>query len=140
MAGAGCCEVSLGFESGNNDILRAMNKRFDTSEIRQANRILADITVFGGWGFLMLGAPGEMRKSVAESFEFAESLDLDALKITLGIRIYPHTDLAKTAIEEGLITADDDLLFPRFYIDQELKGWLEKYVNDRAKNHPNWFF
>ena len=139
MAGAGCCEVSLGFESGNNDILRAMNKRFDTSEIRQANRILADYGI-RRMGFLMLGAPGETRKSVAESFEFAESLDLDALKITLGIRIYPHTDLAKTAIEEGLITADDDLLFPRFYIDQELKGWLEKYVNDRAKNHPNWFF
>ena len=87
----------------------------------------------------MLGGPGETRKSVAQSFDFAESLDLDALKITLGIRIYPHTDLAKTAIEEGQITADDNLLFPRFYIDAELKEWLENYVNDRARNRPNWF-
>jgi hypothetical protein len=67
------------------------------------------------------------------------SLDLDALKITLGIHIYPYTDLAMTAIEEGQITAHDNLLFPRFYIDQELKEWLEKYVSDRAKNRPNWF-
>lgn len=138
MARAGCSEVSLGFESGNNDILRALNKRFDTGEIRQANRILKDYGI-RRMGFLMLGAPGETRKTVAQSFDFAESLDLDALKITLGIRIYPHTDLAKTAIEEGQITADDDLLFPRFYIDPELKEWLEKYVNDRAKNRPNWF-
>jgi radical SAM superfamily enzyme YgiQ (UPF0313 family) len=138
MARAGCSEVSLGFESGNNDILRALNKRFDTGEIRQANRILSDYGI-RRMGFLMLGAPGETRKSVAQSFDFAESLDLDALKITLGIRIYPHTDLAKTAIEEGQIAADDNLLFPRFYIDQELKEWLEKYVNDRAKNRPNWF-
>jgi radical SAM superfamily enzyme YgiQ (UPF0313 family) len=138
MAGAGCCEVSLGFESGNNDILRALNKRFDTGEIRQANRILKDYGI-RRMGFLMLGAPGETRKTVAQSFDFAESLDLDALKITLGIRIYPHTDLAKTAIEEGQITADDNLLSPRFYIDPELKEWLEKYVNDRARNRPSWF-
>ncbi len=139
MAGAGCCEVSLGFESGNNDILRALNKRFDTGEIRQANRILKDYGI-RRMGFLMLGAPGETRKTVAQSFDFAESLDLDALKITLGIRIYPHTDLAKTAIEEKQITADDNLLFPRFYIVPELKEWLEEYVSDRAKNRPNWFF
>jgi radical SAM superfamily enzyme YgiQ (UPF0313 family) len=138
MARAGCAEVSLGFESGNNEILRALNKRFDTGEIRQANRIFKDYGI-RRMGFLMLGGPGETRKSVAQSFDFAESLDLDALKITLGIRIYPHTDLAKTAIEEGQITADDNLLFPRFYIDAELKEWLENYVNDRARNRPNWF-
>jgi len=138
MARAGCAEVSLGFESGSNDILRALNKRFDTAEIRQANRILTDYGI-RRMGFLMLGAPGETRQSVAQSFDFAESLDLDALKITLGIRIYPHTDLAKTAIEEGQIAADDNLLFPRFYIEQELKEWLEEYVSDRARNRPNWF-
>jgi radical SAM superfamily enzyme YgiQ (UPF0313 family) len=116
-----------------------LNKRFDTGEIRQANRILKDYGI-RRMGFLMLGAPGETRKSVAQSFDFVESLDLDALKITRGIRIYPYTDLAKTAIEEGLIAADDNLLFPRFYIEQELKEWLEEYVSDRAKNRPNWFF
>ena len=42
---------------------------------------------------------------------FVESIDLDALKITRGIRIYPHTRLANAAVEEGLIDADDDLLW-----------------------------
>ncbi|MGD9173632.1 MAG: radical SAM protein [Desulfobacterales bacterium] len=138
MARAGCSEVSLGFESGHNDILRAMNKRFDTGEIRQANQIFTDYGI-RRTGFLMLGGPGESRQSVAQSFDFAESLDLDALKITLGIRIYPHTDLAKTAIEEGLIAFDEDLLFSKFYIDRELQDWLNEYVKDRAKNRPSWF-
>jgi radical SAM superfamily enzyme YgiQ (UPF0313 family) len=138
MARAGCCEVSLGFESGNNDILRAMNKRFKKDEIRQVNKIFADFGI-RRMGFLMLGGPGETRKSVAQSFDFVESLDLDALKITSGIRIYPNTELAKSAVEKGLIAADDDLLFPKFYIVQELKEWLEEFVNDRAKNRPNWF-
>lgn len=138
MARAGCSEVSLGFESGDNDILHAMNKRFDTGEVRQANKIFADYGI-RRMGFLMLGGPGETRKSVAQSFDFAESLDLDALKITLGIRIYPHTALAKTAVEEGLMAPDDDLLFPKFYIDRKLQEWLAQYVSDRAKNRPNWF-
>jgi hypothetical protein len=73
------------------------------------------------------------------SFDFVESLDLDALKITRGIRIYPHTRLARIAAEEGLIDAADDLLFPRFYMVNELRQWLENYVRMRAKKHPNWF-
>ena len=138
MARAGCCEVSMGFESGDNDMLQAMNKRFDTGDIRRASKILADYGI-RRMGFLMLGGPGESRESVAHSFDFVESLDLDALKITRGIRIYPHTQLAKTAVEEGLIRADDDLLFPRFYMVKELKPWLEKCVRAQVKNHPNWF-
>jgi radical SAM superfamily enzyme YgiQ (UPF0313 family) len=115
-----------------------MNKRFDVGEIRQANQIFADYGI-RRMGFLMLGGPGETRQSVEQSFDFVESLELDALKITLGIRIYPYTDLAKTAIEEGMIASDDDLLFPKFYIDRDLNEWLEGYVKDRRKNRPNWF-
>jgi len=138
MAAAGCCEVSMGFESGDNDMLQAMNKRFDTGDIRRASRVLADYGI-RRMGFLLLGGPGETRESVVRSFDFVESLDLDALKITRGIRIYPHTQLAKTAAEDGLIRAGDDLLHPRFYMVKELKHWLEDYVRARAKNRPNWF-
>ena len=138
MAAAGCCEVSMGFESGDNDMLQAMNKRFDTGDIHRASKILADYGI-RRMGFLLLGGPGETRESVVRSFDFVESLDLDALKVTRGIRIYPHTQLAKTAAEDGLIRAGDDLLHPRFYMVKELKHWLEDYVRARAKNRPNWF-
>lgn len=139
MARAGCREVSMGFESGDNAMLQAMNKRFDTEDIRRASAILADHGI-RRMGFLMLGGPGETRESVVRSFDFVESLNLDALKITQGIRIYPHTRLAKIAVEEGLIDGSDDLLFPRFYMVKELKQWLEIYVRARAKNRPSWFY
>jgi radical SAM superfamily enzyme YgiQ (UPF0313 family) len=138
MARSGCSEVSMGFESGVNAILQSMNKRFDTGDIRRAGKILADYGI-RRMGFLMLGGPGETRESVVRSFDFVESLDLDALKITQGIRIYPHTRLAKTAVEDGLIEAGDDLLFPKFYMVKDLKQWLEQTVRARVKNHPNWF-
>jgi hypothetical protein len=75
-------------------------------------------------GFLMLGGPEETRATVEESLAFADSLDLDSLKIAVGIRIYPETDLAATAVAEGMITPEDDLLRPTFYMAAELKDWL----------------
>ena len=41
MAKAGCVEVSLGFESGCPDVLRAMNKRFQPEEVREISERLA---------------------------------------------------------------------------------------------------
>lgn len=139
MAAAGCTEVSLGFESGHHMILRDMHKRFGLREIRRAGRMLADYGI-RRMGFLLLGGPGETRETVEESLAFAESLGLDALKITMGVRIYPYTDLAKIAVEEGRIAPDDELLFPRFYMVNGLEDWLRETVGDRGREHPNWFF
>ncbi|HQJ09838.1 MAG TPA: B12-binding domain-containing radical SAM protein, partial [Deltaproteobacteria bacterium] len=89
-------------------------------------------------GFLLLGGPGETRESVSESLAFAGSLQLDALKITAGIRIYPGTALAKIAREEGVISPDDDLLFPRFYMANGLGGWLQETVKAWTADKPHW--
>jgi radical SAM superfamily enzyme YgiQ (UPF0313 family) len=138
MAGAGCREVSLGFESGCDTILRKMNKRFTTQHVRHAVKMLSDHGI-RTMGFLMLGAPGETRDTAEESLDFVEELRLNALKITIGIRIYPDTKLAKIASEEGVISPGDDLLFPRFYTAKGLEKWLRKTVQDRIKKQPNWY-
>ncbi|MBC8394708.1 MAG: radical SAM protein [Deltaproteobacteria bacterium] len=137
MSKAGCSEVSLGFESGCQKILDGMNKRFSTESIRRASRMLESHGI-RQMGFLLLGGPGETKKTVEESFEFVESLPLDALRITSGIRIYPDTDLAKLAVEEGKIPSETDLLFPRFYMVEGLENWVRQTVKERAKDRPNW--
>jgi radical SAM superfamily enzyme YgiQ (UPF0313 family) len=137
MAKAGCKEVSLGFESGCDGILKEMNKRFKSQDVRHTYKMLSDYGIHT-MGFLMLGGPGENRDSVEESLEFVDALNLNALKITLGIRIYPYTKLAKIAFEEGVIAEDDDLLFPRFYMAKGLADWLRETVEDRIKEHQNW--
>ena len=138
MARAGCTEVSLGFESGHQMMLRDMNKRFAPQDVRRASDLFAEAGI-RRMGFLLLGGPGETRESVEESFDFVESLALDALKITIGIRIYPYTKLARIAAAEGHIAADDNLLRPRFYCVKELEDWLRQTVAERAAKHPNWF-
>ncbi len=90
MADAGCVEAALGFESGSARVLRAMNKHFDAREVRQVSQRLATHGI-RRIGFLLLGGPEEPHDSVEESLAFAESLRLDQLLITIGIRIYPAT-------------------------------------------------
>ena len=137
MAEAGCEQVSIGFESGSERILKNMNKRFTPKEVRQISERLSEYGI-RRMGFLLLGSPGETRESVEESLVFADSVNLDFLKITAGVRIYPHTSLAKRAIAEGVISSHDDLLFPRFYLAKGLEVWLTETLKNWAIARPHW--
>ncbi len=137
MAMAGCREVSLGFESGSEKILANMNKKYLPTDVRQISERLKKIGI-DRMGFLLFGSPGENKETARESLEFADSLDLEAMKITIGIRIYPHTSLQQTAIKEGLVTADDNLLIPKFFIAKGLEGWLRETVKVWMETRPHW--
>jgi radical SAM superfamily enzyme YgiQ (UPF0313 family) len=137
MARAGCEQVSMGFESGSERILKNMNKRFTLKEVRQISEMLSEHGI-RRMGFLLLGSPGETRGSVEESLVFADSLKLDTLKITTGVRIYPHTSLAKKAIDDGVISSHDDLLLPRFYLAKGLENWLQETLKNWATTRPHW--
>ncbi|HMK75232.1 MAG TPA: radical SAM protein [Thermodesulfobacteriota bacterium] len=137
MARAGCEQVSMGFESGSERILKNMNKRFAPREVRRISEMFSEQGI-REMGFLLLGSPGETKESVEESLVFADSLKLDSLKITAGVRIYPRTPLAKKAIEEGMIASNDDLLFPRFYMAKGLGDWLLEILRSWAAPRPHW--
>jgi radical SAM superfamily enzyme YgiQ (UPF0313 family) len=131
MASAGCVEVSLGFESGSDPVLRNLGKRFTAAEARRAAAGLAAAGI-RRWGFLLLGGPGETRDSVRESLDFADSLALEGLRLTAGIRVYPGTPLHRTALAEGVVRPDEDLLRPRFYLAPGLEGWVDDLLAARS--------
>jgi radical SAM superfamily enzyme YgiQ (UPF0313 family) len=137
MAKAGCVEVSLGFESGHELILQGMNKRFKPEEVRHTSELLGKYGI-RRMGFLLLGGPGETKESAQESLAFADSLNLEAMKVSVGIRIYPYTALADAALKDGVIGPDDDLLIPRFYVAEGLEGWLREMVKKWSASRPHW--
>jgi radical SAM superfamily enzyme YgiQ (UPF0313 family) len=137
MARAGCKEVSLGFESGSETMLKRMNKRYTLDDIRYTSDMLGKYQI-RRIGFLLLGGPGETTGSVLKSLSFADSLKTEAMKITTGIRIYPHTALHRIAVDDKLVTPDDNLLFPKFYIVKGLEKWLEETVDAWMTDHENW--
>jgi radical SAM superfamily enzyme YgiQ (UPF0313 family) len=137
MVRAGCTEVALGFESGSEQMLKSLNKRFTPEDVRRTCDMLADHGIFQT-GFLLLGGPGETKTSVEESVAFTDSLPVNLMKITPGIRIYPFTSLARRALSEGMITPGDNLLFPKFYVVPELKDWLLETASRYVAERPNW--
>ena len=119
-------------------MLASMNKRFDKKVVREFSKMLADQGI-RQMGFQLLGGPGETRESVMESFNLVDSLPLDLVKLSIGVRIYPHTALARTAVDEGVIGPDDDLLQPRFYIQKGLEDWLRETALSWMEERPHWF-
>ena len=132
-------QVSLGFESGAVSVLKEMNKRFEPEEVRIISARLAAHGI-RRMGFLLLGGPGETRETVEESVAFADSSALEMLNVTIGIRIYPQTALARIAIEEGMLDPKDDLLHPRFYLRPELETCIRDIVGigDNESRQDGW--
>lgn len=139
MVKAGFLELSLGFESGADTILRSFNKRFSLDEVRRISDLFKREGVFQ-MGFLLLGGPGETRETVLQSLSFVDDLALELVQISVGIRIYPNTPLADQAIKEGRITSHENLLSPTFYVVDDLKDWMYETVGEWAKDRPNWMF
>lgn len=139
MARSGCVQVSLGFESGSAAILRHMNKRFTPQTVMEISKMLKARGI-RRMGFLLLGGPGETRETVSESLSFAEDLHAEMMRFTVGIRIYPHTALERIARSEQVIAPEDDLLFPRFYLEKRLAEWLPEKGAEWAEAHPGWIF
>ncbi|MBN2467783.1 MAG: radical SAM protein [Deltaproteobacteria bacterium] len=135
MAAAGCRQISLGFESGSERMLKNLNKKFTPGDVRETSALFADHGI-RRMGFLLMGGPGETRESVEESLAFADSLKLDVLKLTAGIRIYPETQLAGIAINQGVISSESDLLYPHFYLSQGLEGWLPERLKEWQVSRP----
>jgi radical SAM superfamily enzyme YgiQ (UPF0313 family) len=137
MAKAGCCEVSLGSESGSHEILKGMNKRFGPDDVRRISESLGKNGI-RYMAFLLLGGPGETKETIQESLAFTDSLNAEAVRVTSGIRIYPDTELCRTALREGLIRSEEELLFPKFYMTRGLEDWLQKTIGDWSRGRPNW--
>lgn len=137
LARAGCVEASLGFETGALSVLQSMRKDFSLESVRHAASLLRRYGI-RTMGFLLLGGPGESKESAVESLKFADSLNLDSMKVSVGIRIYPHTELARTAELEGIIASERDLLFPKFYLAAELQDWLPETAAEYVSARPTW--
>jgi radical SAM superfamily enzyme YgiQ (UPF0313 family) len=135
MARAGCREISLGFESGSDCVLTRFHKRFKAEEVRRVTQMFREARIVRN-GFLLIGGPGETLETVNESLTFADSLDLDSLKITTGIRVYPETEMAAIAVAEGIITPEDDLLSPKFYLASGLEAWLPEKIAAYKASRP----
>lgn len=92
---AGCYRLEIGVESGNNDILKRINKNITREQIESAVSIIkrAGIKVAT---YYILGHPGENERTIWETIDLAVKLNTDT--IAVGIMVpYPGTKIYEWA-------------------------------------------
>lgn len=82
MKDAGCDRIFFGIESGNDKILKIMNKKITVEAARKAVNSAHAAGIRTG-AFFILCYPGETDETVLDTLRFATSLPLDYLSFTL---------------------------------------------------------
>jgi radical SAM superfamily enzyme YgiQ (UPF0313 family) len=119
-AAAGLTHIEFGTESLSDTTLKNYGKHFEVHEVIDISNLCNDIGIYFSH-FLILGGYGETEETINEGFENSKRFNNTVFFPYIGMRIYPGTRLQVLAINEGIITDDDDLLEPAYY--------LAKYVN-----------
>jgi len=137
MREAGCVAVSLGCDSCSERMLKVLRKGFNKEQLGAATEMLEEMQVNYILA-LLIGAPGENRQTVEESVEFLSRRSPMMVDFCLGIRLMPHTALFEIAVREGVVSADDPLMEPKFYVSPQIEAWIEDYLREVCAQHPSW--
>ncbi len=97
----------VGYESGNDQILHNIRKGLRTDIAR---RFTSDCRKLGVTihGTFILGLPGETRETIRETIQFAMEINPHTIQVSLAAP-YPGTQLYSEAVQNGWITAHDNL-------------------------------
>lgn len=103
MRRAGCYRVSFGFETGNDQVLKAFGKggRATLEQGRAAVRLAREAGM-DTCGFFMLGLSPDTEDTMKDTIAYARSLPLDMMKFGMAIA-FPGTPMFKEYRQKGLI-------------------------------------
>ena len=112
LKGAGCYCLTFGIESGNDGILKRMQKGTTVEMIRKAVRMTKDagIEVHGSF---IIGFDGEDESTVEDTISFALDLDIDQVQFSILVPL-PGTECYRLAEEKQAFRCRPDD-FTSFY-------------------------
>jgi radical SAM superfamily enzyme YgiQ (UPF0313 family) len=108
MKEAGCRLLIVGYESGDQQILKNIKKG---ATIERARQFTKDCHKLGLviHGDFILGLPGETRDTIRNTIEFAKELDVETIQVSVA-HAYPGTELYDYAMQNGFITAETKMV------------------------------
>ena len=80
MKRAGCYQIGLGIESGNERVMKNVRKQISREDCFRAVRMIKNAGIESR-GFYVLGLPGENRESVKDTVKLAMMLDTDYMSL-----------------------------------------------------------
>ncbi|MBZ5635517.1 MAG: hopanoid biosynthesis associated radical SAM protein HpnJ [Acidobacteriia bacterium] len=137
MKDAGCRLLIVGYESGDEQILRNIKKG---ATIEGARRFTKDahnlgLTVHGDF---IVGLPGETRETIRHTIDFAKQLDVETIQVSIA-HAYPGTEFYDYAKENGLVQlkmSDDEghqlpnVVYPGILAKGEMVEWVERFYGE----------
>ena len=107
MKKAGCYSIQIGIESGNNDILKEMNKHITIEEALSACRIIRKYGIELET-FFIAGFPHETEDTLNDTIAAMKKTKADTLIFSV-FTPYPGTEIFKFCRANGLIDDDYDI-------------------------------
>ena len=92
---AGCFRLEMGVESGDNEILKAINKGITVEQIRNAVKIIKDSGILVST-YYILGHPNETLATIKKTINLAAELNTDTIAVGLMVP-YPGTEIYEMA-------------------------------------------
>ena len=138
MKDAGCRLLIVGYESGDQQILKNIKKG---ATIDMARRFTANCKKLGLiiHGDFIVGLPGETPETIRKSIDFAKELDVETIQVSIG-HPFPGTEFYDHVKKNGLISIDEKMTddaghqLPNYQypgLDKgELVDWVERFYGE----------
>lgn len=145
MYEAGCRLVSIGVESGSQEMLDKIGKRITLDDVRLTVKIFkkAGIRIYN---YFVIGLPWEDEDSVEDTIDFAIELDSDFISFYTATPL-PGSKFYEYAKENGLIDSDTSFSSAYFYpsvnthhLSKERVFELHKKAIRRFYLRPSYIF
>ncbi|MCX5906091.1 MAG: radical SAM protein, partial [Deltaproteobacteria bacterium] len=148
MRRAGCVGIDFGADHGNDSMLKCLGRSHKAEDLRRTGEISRKY----GFSFmydLLLGGPGETRKTIQGTIELMKKISPDRVGISLGVRLYRGTTLAREVIRQegfseqnrnlhGVIRGNESMLQPIFYLPSGLGEDVEDFVDKQTAGDPRF--
>jgi radical SAM superfamily enzyme YgiQ (UPF0313 family) len=145
MRNAGCVGIDFGADHGDDNMLRRLGHNYSPDDLTRIREICLKNNIICMFD-LILGSPGETRKSIETAIHLMKTIKPDRVGISLGIRLYPMTHLGRQVLETskgtlsknpslfGTLENNESFLRPIYYCDislgENVEDWLHGLVGD----------
>jgi len=103
---AGCVNLLFGIESGNDEILKLINKKTTCDSIRRKVEVVNSVGI--PWiGFFIMGYPGETKENILQTLSFMRELNPNYAEINI-FNPLPGTQTWNELEKKNLVNSDMD--------------------------------
>jgi len=92
---------------------------------------------------LLLGSPGESKESIEQTVELVRKAGPDCAGVSLGVRVYPGTELALQVASKkhaGGLTDGEDFFDPRFFLEPQIAPFASDWLSTLIGDDRRFFF